>query len=511
MAGMSGEMTLERLHELHRMGGVNGEALGAHWDEISPRLLVAPPTGDIHAMVEWARQHQHRAALISDLFSTTPSLAFENDRLGLLVLLGTHGDFRSNLLRYFLIDHHPEIPRQMTCQSYAEAPSDTLLGECWQGTVVAQFRQMKVNPFQGDFYISRKVADELDRDDVLYLVSALRDSVIDSLCLTLRDQGNLGILLSATALMGQSALIVGQCRDFWDAVAEVGLLQQDASFSSMGGTFRSVIGQTSSYDLYQEISRSHADIAAHFPIHQELLILSDLTDGHCPVRPDDNPDFPTFTLERVLGKSVTTGKTQAWLLSWLDKCGAGKDGIDCLDEQNLYEAVLPLLVRYRQALMGKPSLFNPDEFTESEILRDIQAGRYFRVACRAFLNEPYRKALSNLPLGKILYSESSWSEIFCPMLGPYFQQASDERIIEAYVGCRSIKNQLDFLCDLYRERFLATPPGFLLRTCKGVEGVGSLLKEMEQRKIPMPAGVILRGHDIDPAVRDEFLSRDIGL
>lgn len=505
------EMTLERLHELHRLGRVNGEALGAYWDEIAPRLLVAPPTGDVHAIVEWAREHQHKASLISDLFSATPSLAYENDRLGLLVLLGTHGAFRSNLLRYYLIDPHPEIPRQITCQSYAEAPSDSLLGECWKGTVLAQFKQMKVNPFQGDFFISRKVANELDRDDVLYLVSALRDSVTNSLRLTLRDQGNLGILLGAAALMGQSALIVDRCRGFWNAVADAGLLQQDAAHSSMGGTFRAVIGHTSSYDLYLEISRSHADIAAHFPIHQELLILSDLMDGHCPVRPDNNPEFPTFTLERVLGKSITTGKTQAWLLSWLDKCGEGKNGIDCLDEQNLFEAVYPLLVRHQKALMSKPSLLNPEDFTESEIYRDIEAGRYFRVACRAFLNEPYRKALSNLPLGKILKSESCWSANFCPMLGHYFQQVSDERIIEAYAGCNSIKNHLDFLCDLFRERFLAAPPGFLLRACKGKEGVSSLFKEMEQRKIPMPAGVILRSHDINPAVRDEFLSRDIGL
>lgn len=508
---MAEEMTLELLHELHRLGRVNGEALGAYWDEIAPRLLVAPPTGDVHAIVEWAREHQHKAALISDLFSATPSLAYENDRLGLLVLLGTHGAFRSNLLRYYLIDPHPEIPRQITCQSYAEAPSDSLLGECWKGTVLAQFKQMKVNPFQSDFFISRNVANELDRDDVLYLVSALRDSVTNSLRLTLRDQGNLGILLGAAALMGQSALIVDRCRGFWGAVAEAGLLQQDAAYSSMGGTFRGVIGHTSSYDLYLEISRSHADIAAHFPIHQELLILSDLKDGHCPVRPDNNPEFPTFTLERVLGKSITTGKTQAWLLSWLDKCGEGKNGIDCLDEQNLFEAVYPLLLRYQKTLMSKPSLLNPEDFTESEIFRDIEAGRYFRVACRAFLNESYRKALSNIPLGKILKSESGWSENFRPMLGVYFQQVGEDRIAEAYVGCQSIDYQLNFLCDLYRERFLATPPGFLLKTCRGKEEVGILLKEMARRQIPMPASVILRRNDLDPAFRDEFLSRDIGL
>lgn len=508
---MAEKMTLSKLHRLYKLGQVSNQDLGSYWDEIAPGLLVAPPGGDVQGLIKWAGDHQRRAQMITDIFGANPGLVFENDRLGLVLLLGTDDLFRADLFRYYLADKHPEIPREYTCRAYAESPGDSLLGESWQGSVITQFTYLNVSPFQDNFCLSNGVVDKLDRDEVLSFISVLKSSITASLRLSLQDRVNLGILLRSPALIGHSSLIVQQCRSFWDSVAEAEIILGDAALSSMGATLRGVIADTSSFDLYQVVNNSHPDIAARFPLHLELIILNDLAQDPCRSRPDDNPDFPTFTLERVLGKSITTKKTQSWLLGFLEAKGEGQDGIDCLDEKIVFDEARPLLDKHREALMSKPSLLNPEQFTAGEIQRDIQAGRYFRVACRALLNETYSKVMANLPLEKLLHSECSHSEFFLPMLGGYFQEVSDERIAQAYAGCRKIKPQLDFLCDLFRDRFTATPPAFLLNNCSTRDDAISLLKELDQRGIAMPASVILRNKDIDPTFRDDLFSRDLGL
>ncbi|MBD8615152.1 MULTISPECIES: hypothetical protein [Pseudomonas] len=504
-------MTLDRLHRLYKLGKMDRDQLGRHWDEIVRSLLISPPAGDVQSLVKWAAEHQERAQKVVDLFESNPSLAFEGDRLGCILMVGTDDRFRSGLFRHYLEENLHQGACQITCHSYAERPGGSLLGDQWKGSVISQFGQLGINPFSSDLYLSHGLIDSLDRDEVMHLISGLKDSIADSQRLSRYDQINLSSLLSAQSLMGQSSLIVEQCRSFWNHVAQAQVIHEDSALSSMAASLRGVITQTCSFDLYQVVINANEDIASKFPLHLELIILSDLTQHHYPARVDDNPDFPTFTLERVLGKSITTKKTQAWLQDWLTKQGNGPNGIDCLDEKMVFDAVRPLLDKHRDALMAKFSEFNPEHFSASEILRDIQIGRYFRVATRALLSESYRATLQSLPLPRLVASEKAHAEFFIPMLGGYFESVSEERISQAYISSRSIAPQLDFLCEMYRERFTVSAPGFLLKACTSRDDAVKLLKELEQRGIAMPAREVLQGKGIDPALRDEFLSRDIGI
>ena len=498
---------LNYIYQSYKSRNSDIQNLVALWDEISNALLIAPVDSNIQTIVEWSEGYHSRGYKVAQIFSIHPEAAFEQGRLATILLISSDKKFKSALLRYY-INNHTAIQKELLCFGYAESKSLTLLGDSWSGTVLEQFMYVNANPFLGEIYLSDQFIGNMSEQECKYFLNCLKNTVQANGRFSRYDEINLRGLLSAPSFHGRDSAIITELSSFWGAALDAGIVDADSINSHIASTLRGVITKTSSFTLYDYVSRNHENISSAFPRHIELMINADLADSGCS-RQDDNPEWPTFTLERVIGKSISSRKTQAWMIDYLANLERQPSGIDVHDEKVMFDSILPLLVNHQDAIRAKPSLFNPAEISSSDIFSDLSSGRYFIVGCRAFINADYRRAMVALPLLRVANSEKGFQAYFAPIFGQHYDALGEGKITEAFHGC-SVKESFCFLIDLFRQRFKVHPPVYLLKGCHKDVALG-VLKLLEDNNIFLEGGATLSAEGIDQQLRDVFISRDLGL